>query len=361
MVSTNNSISLLSSELSELKYAFLTMKESNEKALFTLKKQNKELMDKIFSLEKSHEKQQEKLGVLERENKLLKEEFERNYKNISLVSIRKRKQLDQDYAEGKNDENNEELILDYSLSRSENKRTKMNAEDYDDSDSQLYYGESSFESLSDDILHYIVEFTGEKCYSSFGMINRRCKNVFDTHNIPKETSLHGYASLDLIMQRYLQKIQEGSTKGNDIDETMYDHRDSIIRGIVKYNRRDVLDWIIQLQDIVLTRGTCQSAAQFGRIDLLSTVFRKSNLQTQNDLRRIDVGLCFDAAEWAQIDTLKWLRKHGCEWNEDTFQVAYNNDDAVVMDWLLENGCPTSYQYVEMDSESDSGDGDESYI
>ena len=54
-----------------------------------------------------------------------------------------------------------------------------------------------------------------------------------------------------------------------------------------------------------------------------------------------------AAEGDNIETLKWLRKHGCVWNEDTCAQAARFGALGALKWLREQGCPWDFETVEV--------------
>ena len=46
-----------------------------------------------------------------------------------------------------------------------------------------------------------------------------------------------------------------------------------------------------------------------------------------------------AAAGDHLDTLKWLREHGCPWDENVTAVAAENGHFEMLKWLHEHGCP----------------------
>jgi len=52
------------------------------------------------------------------------------------------------------------------------------------------------------------------------------------------------------------------------------------------------------------------------------------------------GDCANAAEGGHLETLKWLRGHDCPWDVRTVEqaTAAGHDD--VLQWALDNGCPS---------------------
>ena len=51
---------------------------------------------------------------------------------------------------------------------------------------------------------------------------------------------------------------------------------------------------------------------------------------------------YHVVEWAakngNLDILKWLKRNGCPWNEDTFTAAATHGNLENMKWLKKNGC-----------------------
>jgi len=48
--------------------------------------------------------------------------------------------------------------------------------------------------------------------------------------------------------------------------------------------------------------------------------------------------CAWAAEFWNLEVLKWARAHHCPWNNQVFLLAANQE---VTEWALANGCPTT--------------------
>jgi len=94
-----------------------------------------------------------------------------------------------------------------------------------------------FDSLNDDTLGLVLKFVGDKSYGSFGGLNKHCREVhLNTPGMRKETFLFGYAPLAVIIDRI-----EG-------EQTDWELHERVGKGVVLYNRRDVMDWAKQNQN-----------------------------------------------------------------------------------------------------------------
>jgi len=126
---------------------------------------------------------------------------------------------------------------------------------------------ATFESLNDDTLTTVLEFVGDKCYRSFGGINKRCREVYLSSEMTKETFLYGYAPLSRITDKIERAIEDYERAG----EFDWKLRKRVGKGVVFYNRWDVLSWALQQRNKYVLNGICNIAAEEGRIDLLDEV------------------------------------------------------------------------------------------
>lgn len=275
--------------------------------LSVLKNQNSKLLEKM----KDHEK---KFEILEHENDKLRKELNDLKEEQSIVKRRDEKLPD------KNDEPSDDKIDTI----------------------------SSFESLSDDLLHNILEFVGNS-YSKFGLINKQCNKIYDVkaYKLTKETFLHGYAPLREIIQQILQDMRERNGR----------ERCPVSIAIVRYNRNDLLKWTIKLQDKKLLAMICRYAIPLQKLDVLIEIFCNSNLKTLRYLRERS-NLVYLAAFFGEIETIKCLRSHGCIWDEFTIQNAQRLGRCHVVEWLRKEGCPEYESESESESVDDFGSEDE---
>ena len=54
---------------------------------------------------------------------------------------------------------------------------------------------------------------------------------------------------------------------------------------------------------------------------------------------INLKICAYTAKQGNLNILKWLKKNGCPWDEDTFESAACNGDMETLEWLKKNKCP----------------------
>jgi len=242
-----------------------------------------------------------------------------------------------------------------------------------------------FESLNDDTLTTVLEFVGKKSYRSFGGLNKHCKEVYlNTPGMTKETFLFGYGPLSVIQDRY---------ERSDDDEGGFIAY--LCKGVLFYNRKDVLDWALQERNTYLLRKICFVAVEEERLDLLNKVWDNDNLEpdgdfeyifeemdeyaavcgklnvlkwVENKVPDIDKDTCANEAarfghlhilQWLQeerglqlnrelyyraiegghLHVLKWLREQEVPWSEYTFMKAAIEGNINVLQWLHDEGCP----------------------
>lgn len=239
-----------------------------------------------------------------------------------------------------------------SMTYPEMKKTKTNNGDTSEMDDCNKIDKASFDSLSDDNLSDILRFVGTNSYTVFGLLNKRCNKIFSEYNIPKETFLYAYASLDKIIQHYIQNLQEDCFKSSGSNSQLNKNSTHqtitrIMYTIFSYNRYDLLDWVIRF-DTNLIVNICKSACKCKRIDILSKVFRECDVTMLKTLKDIKSDLCTVAAKYDNLETLEWLRSNNCDWDETTFDVAvfYGHDH--IADYLFLNNCPIVIEYCESD-------------
>ena len=78
-------------------------------------------------------------------------------------------------------------------------------------------------------------------------------------------------------------------------------------------------------------------------DVCANAARAGYLETLKWLRangfEWNVGTCASAARGGHLDVLKWLRANGCPWDEATCTSAARGGHLDVLDWARANGCP----------------------
>jgi len=237
-----------------------------------------------------------------------------------------------------------------------------------------------FESLNDDTLGLILKFVGDKSYATYAGINKQCREVYITSGMTKKTFLFGYGPLKAIKERYVRR-------GRFNQEL----KKRLAKGAILYNRRDVLDWI--LQHTYLWTEICLVAAEEGRIDLLDKVCNsldvesvkthvfgngnhryaaRGKLNTLKWLETKGVSMnkerCAEEAayrghlnilQWLReeqgfklygdlyesviigrgsLHVLKWLREQACPWGEYSFKYAAEKGKLDILQWLHDEGC-----------------------
>jgi len=247
---------------------------------------------------------------------------------------------------------------------------------------------ATFESLNDDTLTTVLEFLGNKSYGSFGGTNKHCKEVYLASGKTKKTFLFEYAPLSVIKDRYERAIEKDDDDYyDDDDDEELDQR--VGKGVVLYNRSDVLVWAVQERKELVLRAICDLAAEEGRLDILNEVLinvnesgifeyvdyhaaecGKLNVLKWLETKGFDVNeyVCADQAarhgqphilQWLQeekdlqlceglynktiwgghINVLKWLREQEVPWGERTFKLTAQKGNLNILQWLHDRGCP----------------------
>lgn len=203
---------------------------------------------------------------------------------------------------------------------------------------------SNFDSLNDDLIYQILCFAGKTSYFVFGKINRRCLHIYNSHNIPKKTFLYGYMNLYGIKK--IVDFHFSKKKYHDLDE------DRLGKGVVYYNRNDVLRWLIssqyeqkhrsrgnrlnaeQQQQKVggLLTGVCRIASFNGRQDILNEVFENSKQSLVKEIKN-DPRLCRWAAASGNLELLRYLRQNECTLDYTASNSAAHSGQLEILRWL----------------------------
>eukprot|EP00594_Rhizosolenia_setigera_P019376 CAMPEP_0178957330 /NCGR_PEP_ID=MMETSP0789-20121207/10846_1 /TAXON_ID=3005 /ORGANISM="Rhizosolenia setigera, Strain CCMP 1694" /LENGTH=305 /DNA_ID=CAMNT_0020639551 /DNA_START=424 /DNA_END=1341 /DNA_ORIENTATION=- len=248
---------------------------------------------------------------------------------------------------------------------------------------------ATFDSLNNDTLGLVLEFVGNKSYRSIGGVNKHCKEIYlNTPGTTKETFLFGYGSLAVIIDR--------CRCNRFICRTT---QDAVAKGVVFYNRRDVMDWALEEQNTRILEAICNVAGKEGRIDLLNKVFNNIDDEDGKDYifecvdshaaesGKLDVLKWFETKgfdidkfncaakaafhghlhiiQWlkeerglelkgelylnviegsGQLHVMKWLREQSCPWSGWTFASAAKEGNLDILQWLHDEGCPWSDDY-----------------
>jgi len=191
---------------------------------------------------------------------------------------------------------------------------------------------SGFESLVDDTLDLVLQFVGKRSYRSYGGINKRCRMIFLSKNLPKETFFCGYAPLSMIKDK--ESVVEFKEK-----VARYNYR--LALGVVKCNRYDILQWLLLEKNKRAIVEIFDNAASYG----LNTLKRVKNLVGDDAFTAMkiyeDWDVCEIAAWWGKLDVLNWFKSKG--WFDPNrvasgMKVAARNGNIPILEWLMENGC-----------------------
>lgn len=253
-----------------------------------------------------------KIEHLERENDLLKQKQQLNLNLNNNILKRKRSQEEQEQAQGN------EKISDTETAENKKAKTIFDKDEHEavnieNSILKRNGDEASFYSLSDDLLHKINEFTGNS-YAVFGLLNKRCKNIYeiDHYKLTKETFLYGYGPLEKIIQLYLKLL---------FKKDYPRFHECIGWGVFHYNRQDVLEWVIKFDRFQL-QNLCLQAICEGRMSMLKDIFSRSAVvpALKDAVNGIESKLCDVATEYGRLEVLELLRSHGFQWDECTIDI-----------------------------------------
>eukprot|EP00594_Rhizosolenia_setigera_P014942 CAMPEP_0178967800 /NCGR_PEP_ID=MMETSP0789-20121207/17831_1 /TAXON_ID=3005 /ORGANISM="Rhizosolenia setigera, Strain CCMP 1694" /LENGTH=301 /DNA_ID=CAMNT_0020653521 /DNA_START=30 /DNA_END=935 /DNA_ORIENTATION=+ len=178
-----------------------------------------------------------------------------------------------------------------------------------------------FESLNDDTLTTILEFVGNKSYATYAGINKQCREVYLSSGMTKETFVYGYGPLSVIQNRY-------------DNNPSYSARVALSKGVLFFNRKDVLGWAFQERKTYLLREICNVAAGEGRLDLLNQVLY--NIEDEDDKRFIFEEVDCYAAKNGTLNVLKWYDTKGFNFYKDCYaEIAAKHGHLHILKWLRE--------------------------
>lgn len=184
---------------------------------------------------------------------------------------------------------------------------------------------SGFKSLNDDTLGLILKFVGRRSFVPFGFLNKQCHVIYHESKMAKETFVYAYAPLSVIIRKYR------------FDK--WRCRKSVAKGVVSYNRMDVLYSALRKRDISLMTETCRLASEEGRFDILDVVFHNTNKSYHEFIfggySRFDEM----AASNGQLEVLKWLHKNGFinYGGKYSTMAAANKGHLHVLEWMQHHG------------------------
>jgi len=192
---------------------------------------------------------------------------------------------------------------------------------------------ATFESLNDDTLTTVLQFVGDKSYKSFGSLDKHCREIYlNAKGMTKQTFVYGYAPLSVIIDNANMRIERKTQEEREGCELLH----PVGKGVVLYNRRDVLEWALQKRNKDVLIGICDVAAGEGRIDLLNEVL--NNVDDTGDVELIFDDTCEYATIHGELEVLKWLNIKGLlrdTSNEWCAILAANCGQLHILKWLRE--------------------------
>jgi len=206
---------------------------------------------------------------------------------------------------------------------------------------------SHFDLLSDDNLYSILQFVGLRSYATFATLDTRCKSIFDSHDIPKQT-FYGFLSVSEIDAFY------ESDESTDYTGKKTCLTQAIARGVAYYKNKELLEWSLEKKksDVFLFDTMCILGTRAGNLDLLKSLFIENGESGEKELiqkRQRDIcsasytGLSLSciASYHGHLHILKWLRGHGCAWDKAICNHAARNGHLSIIEWFNDEGegCP----------------------
>lgn len=191
-----------------------------------------------------------------------------------------------------------------------------------------------FDTLNDDSLHHILEFSGKATYAVFGSIDKRCNEIFDRFTIPKQT-FYGFVPTSHLKTIYIE--DKSAHRQSEISRLSR----ALALGAIRYNTNtDLLNNLTpKIVDKKLFIGdVCEIAAADGEIDILDKVFHKATRSTRKYLAG-NKNITSSAAEAGQLDALKLLlTKYGFSYGAETLNSAARGGHVEIVKYLNDCGC-----------------------
>lgn len=192
---------------------------------------------------------------------------------------------------------------------------------------------SIFDTLNDDVLFNILELLDKQSYITFGLINKKCNNIFSIYGIPKETriSLLPVASIDQIC----------CASGNGtLKSIMYaylfssPYNDEIAKGVVIHSRDDLLVWVLQKRkDVKMIKAIYTCALEHNRLDIVKRIFVGADANTEEKLRN-DKYFTNLAASSGNLEALKYLYNiQRCVIDVFIYEEAVCTENPDLLEWL----------------------------
>lgn len=208
--------------------------------------------------------------------------------------------------------------------------------------------DTGFDSLNDDTLCQVFQFVGKNSYRNFGLINKRCNQMYDVCDVLKRTSLYGYGNIPMIEEKLHYLLAAKAQENHETEYRYLPAQSRLARSILFYNRYDIIDYLMGDPDFTdFTSELGNEAALQGRKDVLVYLFENLDEEMLMPLKT-DRYLCARASEGDHFELLKWLREeNGCcldRWPYDGTAATYpaQRGDMDMLKYMYENGCLVNY-------------------
>eukprot|EP00594_Rhizosolenia_setigera_P012987 CAMPEP_0178955130 /NCGR_PEP_ID=MMETSP0789-20121207/9417_1 /TAXON_ID=3005 /ORGANISM="Rhizosolenia setigera, Strain CCMP 1694" /LENGTH=287 /DNA_ID=CAMNT_0020636693 /DNA_START=202 /DNA_END=1065 /DNA_ORIENTATION=- len=192
---------------------------------------------------------------------------------------------------------------------------------------------AEFDLLNDDTLGLILQFHGrDTTYLPlpFGILDKRCLEIFLSTEMAREKFLFGYAPLSVIID---------FCRGLELFE-YYRFSDSLGKGVFHYGRRDVFDWALQEKNQFVLGCIFAYAAGERRLDVMTEIAEKLEYIDIFEDGFCEHVLCLSAASCGHLDVLDWLVSCGFseEYYERYADAAAANGHLNILEWIEDIGC-----------------------
>lgn len=260
-----------------------------------------------------------------------------------------------------------------------------------------------FDLLNDDTLFKVLDFVGHKSYVCMGLVNKRCNQIFKMHNLPKETSICGYAPLKEIIedcdiyaegvcQEKIDYDYNPKYEGN-LDEVLR-WTSKMAKGVVLYERNDVYAWARERfeETFSFAFAICYEAAKAGKLRILQEIIKvkppkrgkdkdspdecnksekrykdedeyydsyddyddESDYEDEDDSEidnfhrlRESSALWINALKNGHLNVLKWLRPDYSSFDYYESNLLASRGDIKILQWAEENGCEYESRHIEV--------------
>ena len=135
--------------------------------------------------------------------------------------------------------------------------------------------------------------------------------------------------------KYCHIVKLAIIKNNDLKTIQYlNEKTNILNwyGSYNYANLDTMKWLKE-NGCEFDSVTFNNAASNGNLDNMKWLKENGCEICQNTFS--------SAASNGNLDNMEWLKENGCEFDDLTFSCAASNRNLDAMKWLKENGCKTS--------------------